>query len=62
MRTAPGRTNEKGEVNPSIVCLNDGIEVKVLAGPQAAGDLTWWKVATTLGDGWAAEDYLVRKP
>ena len=62
VRTAPGRTNEKGEVNPSIVCLNDGIEVKVLAGPQAAGDLTWWKVATTLGDGWAAEDYLVRKP
>ena len=62
VRTAPGRTNEKGEVNPSIVCLNDGLEVKVLTGPQIAGDLTWWKVATTLGDGWAAEDYLVRKP
>ncbi|MEP6871814.1 MAG: hypothetical protein ABI939_08195 [Anaerolineaceae bacterium] len=62
VRTAPGRTNAKGEVNPSIVCLNDGTEVKVLAGPETAGDLTWWKVATTLGDGWAAEDYLVRKP
>ena len=62
VRVAPGRTNEKGEVNPSIVCLNDGVEVKVLAGPQTAGDLTWWKVGTTLGDGWAAEDYLVRKP
>ena len=61
VRTAPGRTNAKGEVNPSIVCLNDGTELKVLAGPEAAGDLTWWKVATTLGDGWAAEDYLVRK-
>ena len=62
VRTAPGRTNAKGEVNPSIVCLNDGTEVKVLAGPETASDLTWWKVATTLGDGWAAEDYLVRKP
>lgn len=62
VRTAPGRTNDKGEVNPAIVCLSDGTEVKVLAGPQVAGDLTWWKVATRLGDGWAAEDYLVRKP
>lgn len=62
VRTAPGRTNAQGEVNPAIVFLNDGIEVKVVAGPERAGDLTWWKVSTALGEGWAAEDYLVRKP
>lgn len=62
VRTAPGRTAANGDVNPSIVCLNDGTAVKILAGPESAGDLTWWKVATTLGDGWAAEDYLIRKP
>lgn len=61
VRTAPGRTNAAGVVNPAIVCLNDGTELKVTAGPETAGDLTWWKVQTALGEGWAAEDYLIKK-
>ena len=55
VRTAPGRTND------AIVCLNDGEEVTVTGGPEAANDLQWWKVRTKLGEGWAAEDYLVKK-
>lgn len=62
VRVAPGRTNAQGQPNNAIVCLNDGTEVKIVAGPETAGDLKWWKVSTTLGEGWAAEDYLVRKP
>jgi hypothetical protein len=61
VRTAPGKTNAAGVVNPAIVCLNDGTEVKVTGGPETAGDLTWWKVQTALGEGWAAEDYLIKK-
>lgn len=62
VRVAPGRTNAQGQPNPAIVCLNDGTEVRVITGPESAGDLMWWKVSTTLGEGWAAEDYLARKP
>jgi len=56
VRTDPGREND------AIVCLNDGAEVTVTGGPTEAGDLIWWKVRTELGEGWAAEDYLIRKP
>ena len=56
VRTAPGRSNE------AIVCLPDGAEVLVKAGPETAGDLRWWKVQTPQGEGWAAEDFLARKP
>jgi Bacterial SH3 domain len=55
VRTAPGRSND------AIVCLKDGEEVTVTGGPESASDLQWWKVSTKLGDGWAAEDYLVKK-
>lgn len=56
VRVAPGTGND------AIVCLKDGQEVTVTGGPQSAGDLQWWKVKTELGEGWAAEDYLVKKP
>ena len=56
VRTAPGRDN------PAVVCLPDAAEVTVREGPQTAGDLLWWKVSTPQGDGWAAEDYLAKKP
>jgi hypothetical protein len=62
VRVAPGVTNDKGETNNAIVCLKDGEEVSVIGGPQAATELQWWNVRTKLGDGWAAEDYLVKKP
>lgn len=62
VRVAPGLTNDKGEANNAIVCLKDGEEVSVIGGPQSATELEWWNIRTKLGDGWAAEDYLVKKP
>ncbi len=56
VRTDPGIEND------AIICIADATEVKVTGGPRQAGGLTWWKVETRLGEGWAAEDYLVRKP
>ncbi len=56
VRTKPGREND------AIVCLPDGAEVTVKGGPEEAGGLRWWRVQTPLGEGWAAEDYLVPKP
>ncbi|MBI2765860.1 MAG: hypothetical protein HYX53_08115 [Chloroflexi bacterium] len=56
VRTKAGRDNY------AIVCLPDGAEVTVKGGPEDSGGLRWWKVATPLGEGWAAEDYLVAKP
>lgn len=50
-----------GLANPAIVCLQDTTEVTVKGGPERVDDLTWWKVQTKLGEGWAAEDYLVKK-
>lgn len=55
VRTAPGTTND------AIVCLKDGEEVTVTGGPEASGNYQWWKVMTKLGEGWAVEDYLVKK-
>lgn len=55
------RTNP-GVENDAIVCIADATEVKVTGGPEESGGLTWWKVETRLGEGWAAEDYLVKKP
>lgn len=51
-----------GRANDAIICVKDGTEVKVTGGPQTADALTWWKVETVLGEGWAAEEYLVKKP
>jgi len=51
-----------GRENDAIVCVKDGTELKITAGPETASELTWWKVRTELGEGWAAEDYLVKKP
>jgi len=41
--------------------VKDGVELRITGGPETAGGLTWWKVQTDLGEGWAAEDYLIRK-
>lgn len=51
-----------GRENDAIVCVKDGTELVVTGGPESAGELTWWKVRTELGEGWAAEDYLNKKP
>lgn len=56
VRTAPGTAND------AIVCLQDGSEVTVTGGPQQAGNFTWWKVQTRLGEGWAVENYLTPAP
>ena len=55
VRVAAGRSND------AIVCVKDGTELTVTGGPESAEELTWWKVRTTLGEGWAAEDYLVKQ-
>ncbi|MBK7726350.1 MAG: hypothetical protein IPI33_14310 [Dehalococcoidia bacterium] len=51
-----------GRENDAIVCVKDGTDLRVVGGPESAGELIWWKVQTELGEGWAAEDYLVKKP
>jgi len=56
VRVAPGRTNA------AIVCLQDGKEMTVSGGPEIADGFRWWKVKTTLGEGWAAEDFMTKKP
>ncbi len=52
VRSAPSRSGDP------IACLADGTTVTILDGPQAGDQLTWWKIHTARGDGWAAEDYL----
>ena len=56
VRTGPARAN------PAIVCLKDGEAVTVTGGPETGDGLTWWKVKTKLGEGWAAQDYLTKQP
>jgi hypothetical protein len=51
-----------GLANDAIICVADGTELKVTGGPESSDSLTWWKVLTELGEGWAAEDYLTIKP
>jgi hypothetical protein len=51
-----------GRDNDAIVCVDEGTELRVTGGPETASELTWWKVQTELGEGWAAEDYLSLKP
>lgn len=58
VRVAPGT----GPGSDIIVCLSDGEQLTVSGGPQVVGGLTWWKVKTGSSEGWAAEDYLTRKP
>lgn len=53
---------QAGRDNDAIVCVQDGTELRVTGGPETASELTWWKVQTELGEGWAAEDYLSPKP
>lgn len=50
-----------GRSNDAIVCVKDGTQMTVTGGPETAEGLTWWKVRTALGEGWAAEDYLVKQ-
>lgn len=56
VRVAAGRAND------AIVCLRDGETVTVTGGPTLIDGLTWWKVKTAIGEGWAAEDYLSKRP
>lgn len=59
--TAPDCLNVRvkaGRENDAIVCVKDGTVLRVTGGPETASELTWWKVQTELGEGWAAEDYL----
>lgn len=56
VRVAAGRSND------AIICLADGEQVSVTGGPEAKDGLQWWKVKTKSGEGWAAEDYLAKKP
>ncbi|MGE5596603.1 MAG: RING finger protein [Hyphomicrobiales bacterium] len=58
VRPAPGLDAD----NAPIACLPDGSEFRIKGGPQSVGNLQWWNVETEQGDGWAAEDYLQRKP
>lgn len=51
-----------GLSNDAIICLADGEQVAITGGPEARDGLQWWKVRTGSGEGWAAEDYLARKP
>ena len=53
---------DAGLANDAIVCVEDGTELVVTGGPKESDGLTWWKVRTELGEGWAAEDYLSKKP
>jgi len=50
-----------GTGNDAIVCVQEGTEMRITGGPTTASELTWWKVQTELGEGWAAEDYLSLK-
>jgi hypothetical protein len=56
IRVGPARTSD------AIVCVPDGTEMTIRGGPESGGDLRWWKVQTPQGEGWAAEDFLSRKP
>lgn len=51
-----------GLSNDAIICLADGEQVTVTGGPEGKDGLQWWKVRTESGEGWAAEDYLAKKP
>lgn len=55
VRAGPARANA------AITCLSDGTTVSITDGPQNADQLTWWKVHTASGDGWAAQDFLQKK-
>ncbi|HEY5476110.1 MAG TPA: RING finger protein [Tepidiformaceae bacterium] len=52
VRSGPARSNA------AVTCLPDGTTITIVDGPQSADSLTWWKLHTPAGDGWAAEDYL----
>ncbi len=56
VRVGPARAND------AIVCLQDGREMTITGGPEVADGFRWWKVRTTLGEGWAAEDFMTKKP
>ncbi len=44
-----------------VGCLPDGTVLSIIGGPESGGGLTWWRVESPRGDGWAAEAYLVAK-
>jgi len=56
VRVAAGRSND------AVICLADGEQVSITGGPEAKDNLQWWKVKTKSGEGWAAEDYLAKRP
>lgn len=64
VHTAPGRNTPRIVPDPGG-CIPDGSPVTILEGPQAtsgavAGNYTWWKVKTSIGAGWVAEDFLTK--
>jgi hypothetical protein len=64
VHTAPGRNTPRVVPDPGG-CIPDGSPVTILEGPQAttgpvAGSYTWWKVQTSIGPGWVAEDFLTK--
>ncbi len=51
-----------GQSNTPVACLNDGTDLTVIGGPQASGGITWWQVRSGTVEGWAAEEFIRRKP
>lgn len=59
--TGGGRLNLRVEpgTNADIVTpLENGTELTIIGGPQAAGGFTWWEVEGAAGRGWTAGQYL----
>ena len=51
--------------NPStsaslVAVLPRGTSARILAGPRSANGYTWWQIRTSLGTGWAVQDWLVK--
>lgn len=47
-----------GTGNGVVAVLPAGTTGSVLAGPNTASGYTWWRIETSLGTGWVAEDWL----
>lgn len=50
--------NGAGTWNGVITTLPAGTTGTVLEGPQVASGYTWWRIQTSRGTGWAAQDWL----
>lgn len=52
IRSAAGTDNE------IMACLEDGVTMNVIGGPEEADGLTWWQLDAEGASGWGAADYL----